>query len=60
MNTKKYGWGWRSASWQGWVILGVYLWFVVWSYMNTTLFNFIPDAIILTAIFIAMYYKTRK
>jgi hypothetical protein len=31
---KKYGWGWYPVTWQGWVILIVYLFAIVSTFIN--------------------------
>lgn len=28
---KLYGWGWVPVRWQGWVVIGVFIAFIVWS-----------------------------
>jgi hypothetical protein len=54
---KKYGWGWTPATWQGYIILGIYLIILLASFfyntytsdsINNTLRNFIPEVILYT------------
>ena len=70
MSAKKYWFKkWYPSSWQGWLVLGVYIWFVVWDFqridsashsVGDTLLNFIPDTIILTAILIFIFNRHLK
>lgn len=65
---KKYGWGWGfPKTWQGWVVLSVYVIFLVLDFLkrdsvshsgSDTLYNFIPDLIIVTVIFIIIVALT--
>jgi len=64
---KIYGWGWYPASWQGWLIVLIYIVLVSTFFSNydahshsvsDTLINFVPTAIILTALLIFICYKT--
>lgn len=57
------------TNWKAWLIVGVYVWFVLWDFqridsqshsVSDTLLNFIPDTIILTAILIFIYFRMRK
>jgi hypothetical protein len=62
---KRYGWGWYPATWEGWVILAMYL----FSFISMTVFanrhsdsvsdflmQFLPNAIILLAFLIIICY----
>lgn len=62
---KRYGWGWRPATWQGWAVIGIYVILVMADLYifkresaNDFIFGFIPELIILTAILIAICYVT--
>ena len=64
---KKYGWGWSPATWQGWLIIGVYIFLVLFDFnridthshsASDTLLNFIPETFILTIILIVICYLT--
>jgi phosphoglycerol transferase MdoB-like AlkP superfamily enzyme len=64
---KRYGWGWTPVTWQGWLVIAVYVvalisstrYLVVLARMNNDdmppPFKFIP-VIVLTAILIAICY----
>ncbi len=64
---KRYGWGWTPTSWEGWLVLAVYLVAMLYDFrfinaaqhsVSDTLINFAPRFIILTIILIAIcYYK---
>jgi hypothetical protein len=63
---KRYGWGWTPASWEGWLILFVYVFLLVWSFRSIdavqhsgsdTLINFVPRFIIFSLILIFICYK---
>jgi len=58
---KDYGWGWQPCTWQGWLVIVVYIVGMVFVALRVdgdshsasdTLINFIPQAIFLTAILI--------
>ena len=64
---KRYGWGWVPATWQGWLILIVYIGAMVKAYdffadALDTLVNplafFVPTAFAMTGILIAICYMT--
>lgn len=64
---KKYGWGWRPNSWQGWTLVGLYIASLLFLFytidsnsrsVKDTLANFYPVIITLTAIFIGIVYLT--
>lgn len=64
---KHYGWGWYPVSWQGWLVIGIY---VVLFFANfrrvdlashsasDTLLNLVPQTAVLTLILIFICYKT--
>jgi uncharacterized membrane protein YhaH (DUF805 family) len=64
---KNFGWGWQPASWQGWVIMLVYIVLVV-SFALTidekshsvsdTLIGVALPFVVLTSILLAICYKT--
>src|SRR6185295_18065264 len=37
---KLYGWGWTPATWQGWVVIGVFVLFIIW---NAFVLDLIPE-----------------
>ena len=64
---KRYGWGWYPVTWQGWLILAVYIGLNVLNFLridgkagsaSDTLFNFLPETFALTAILLFLCYKT--
>ncbi|OGI68021.1 hypothetical protein A2738_00400 [Candidatus Nomurabacteria bacterium RIFCSPHIGHO2_01_FULL_42_15] len=63
---KLYGWGWTPVTWQGWVIILVFIIIVVANYYridasspseSETLMNFIPQTIFLAALLMILCYK---
>ncbi len=63
---KKYGWGWMPVSWQGWLILAIYIFGVVYEFrlvnsfshsVSDTLIGFFPRILGLTILFIWVCYK---
>ncbi len=63
---KSYGWGWQPSSWEGWVVLLVYLLITIVVFRSTdltqhsgsdTLINFAPRFVVLTIILIFVCYK---
>lgn len=67
---KKYGWGWVPATWQGWIILLIYLLLVIYFAFEISLIQyptllriilFIGKIILLTiALIIVCYLKGEK
>ena len=64
---KLYGWGWTPATWQGWLVLLVFLVLVTLHAsrvdsnspsVSDTLINFIPQTIILVALLIYICWET--
>lgn len=63
---KLYGWGWTPATWQGWLVIGV--WFICVLFLAFTIdenspprevmFTFILPMALLTATLIRICYKT--
>ncbi len=64
---KRYGWGWYPATWQGWVIIGVFVLLIIADAqrlnieeMTTSdiLAIWLPDTIILALMLIAISWMT--
>ena len=64
---KMYGLGWCPASWQGWILLGLYIVAVISAAYNANLFtshspnalfSFFPEVLFYTLIFIIIATKT--
>ncbi|MDO8495728.1 MAG: hypothetical protein Q7S32_04450 [bacterium] len=64
---KRYGWGWYPVTWQGWLILVVYVFILINIFreidsashsVSDTLINFLPQTVIVTAILILICYMT--
>ncbi len=64
---KKYGWGWYPSTWQGWLVVGVYLVIVGFNFFRidsnsqsvaNTVLGFTPEFLVLTAILIGICYVT--
>lgn len=64
---KTYGYGWTPATWEGWLVTGIYLAAITYLFfsvdVNTrsasdTIFNFTPDVLVLSIVFIFIVYKT--
>ena len=64
---KKHGWTWAPATWQGWLILFLYIIILIIDFrtidldshsVSDTLMGFIPDAIFSTIILIIICWKT--
>lgn len=63
---KLYGWGWTPATWQGWLVLGVYVALLVASSLTIddnsppreVMFTFILPVILLTIALIRVCYRT--
>jgi hypothetical protein len=62
---KRYGWGWTPTSWEGWVIMLVYIIYLVHVFRvidavqhsgSDTLINFAPRFILATLILLAICY----
>ncbi len=62
---KRYGWGWTPVSWEGWVILFIYVALLFWNFRtidavqhsgSDTLINFAPRFVILSLILIFFCY----
>ena len=63
---KTYGFGWTPCSWQGWIVIVVYVVLLVLSFRlidgvqdssSDTLINFAPRFILLTLVLIFICYK---
>ena len=58
---KNYGWGWYPCSWEGWVVLLLYIVGLIGSSPNSesgTLFPFFIQTTVLTIFLIIICYKT--
>jgi amino acid transporter len=64
---KRYGWGWVPATWQGWLVLALYIAIVVANFLridasshsvSDTLINFVPQTILLMLVLIGICYIT--
>jgi hypothetical protein len=62
---KKYGWGWTPSTWQGWLVIAIYLALVFGIVCSAEvagvsdydmLMNFVPRLIILTSALILVSY----
>jgi hypothetical protein len=68
--SKTYGWGWVPVSWEGWVVLAVYLLLVVGDFrfinasqhsVSDTFISFVPRFIFLSVVLVALcYWKGEK
>lgn len=63
---KRYGWGWTPTSWEGWLIMIVYILFLMHTFRTTdaiqhsgsdTLISFAPRFIIATVILLVICYS---
>lgn len=64
---KTYGWGWTPATWQGWLLVLMYVAFVMVSFfevdnrtksVDATLINWIAMCLLATVTLIAICYAT--
>jgi len=64
---KNYGWGWTPCSWQGWLLLLVYLVDIIWNFYRLDEFShsnsdtirpFIIQTFLATILLIIVCYKT--
>jgi uncharacterized membrane protein YhaH (DUF805 family) len=63
---KLYGWGWYPATWQGWLVLAIYITIVFLATLtidnrapvDKAVLTFILPVILLTAVLIYICYKT--
>ena len=64
---KLYGWGWTPATWQGWLVLAVFIVLITLNAFridfnshsaSDTLINVVPQTIILVALLILICFKT--
>ncbi len=64
---RRYGWGWTPATWQGWLVMAIYIMLVILTFrsddqlahsVSDTLINFIPHTLVLTLIVIFIAYQT--
>lgn len=63
---KKYGWGWKPTSMEGWIVTVLYTLSIFYFFfqfdarshsVSDTLISFLPVAIILTGLLIAICYR---
>lgn len=63
--THKVGFGWRPVTWQGWIVIALYLIAVTYSFLeidshshsaSDTFINFLPQLFIFSAILIIISY----
>lgn len=67
---KTYGWGWTPASWQGWLLIILYVLITIWNFyridghshsVSDTLINFIPETLAMAVLLIIIaYWKGEK
>ncbi len=64
---KLYGWGWTPATWQGWVVLAVFIGLTIFNFNridayshsgSDTLLNFIPQTFVLVLLLLLICSKT--
>ena len=62
---KKYGWGWRPSTWQGWIALFVFMSLIIGNFfridasspsVNHTLMCFIPETFICIVLFMGLCF----
>lgn len=57
--TKRFGWGWYPATWQGWIVLLIYLLFIfIISFENPNIFVILGSTIFATSVLIWICAKT--
>ncbi|HSA83496.1 MAG TPA: hypothetical protein VLF20_01260 [Patescibacteria group bacterium] len=55
----KYSFGWAPATWQGWLVILLYLGSLIYSYVHSdTISDFLPKFLILSGILICITYLT--
>jgi len=67
---KPYGWGWVAVTWQGWLVLLLFITIVVWNFIridshshsvSDTFINFIPETFVLALlVFLVCLKKGEK
>lgn len=64
---KSYGWGWTPSSWQGWLVLAVFVVLIVLNFLridsashsgSDTLINWVPQTLILVLVLVGVCYLT--
>ncbi len=62
---KTYGWGWTPATWQGWLVLLVYILFIIWNSWSVDMYtrsvhavnlSLLPRTLLATAILLVICY----
>ncbi len=60
---KSYGWGWTPCSWEGWVVLLIYVGYLVWTFqridsashsVSDTMIQFVQELIDVTLILVGI------
>lgn len=63
--SKRYGWGWAPASWQGWLVLAIWLTIVIAFVINidsqsgsigATLLSIVPFVVVMTLVLVMISY----
>ena len=67
---KRYGWGWAPATWQGWLVLLLFIGLTVWNFLridatqhsgSDTLINFVPQTVLSVLVLLTIcWYKGEK
>ena len=64
---KNYGWGWYPSSWQGWILLLIYIIGLIWNFYrldeishsnSDTIRPFVIQTFIMTILLVVICYKT--
>jgi hypothetical protein len=64
---KRYGYGWYPATWQGWLIILIYVGLIIADFRridavqhsgSDTLINWVPDSVLLTILLLVICVKT--
>jgi hypothetical protein len=63
---KEYGWGWYPATWEGWLVLLVFIALWILNYlrlapldsMEKMLYEYLPQTFVLVAVLIFVAYRT--
>lgn len=64
---KRYGWGWYPSTWQGWLILAVFILLIIGDFLRVdahshsnsdTLIGWVPDVIALNILLTFVCWKT--
>ncbi len=56
---KTYGWGWTPCTWQGWLVMAVFVLFLVWqSFQTTSALQSIGGTVIAVVLLLGITYAT--